>query len=126
MKAQTSIEFILFISMIFLITLLLISATAYYMQEYTKERELNVIIKEADMIKNEVYLAATVEEGYTRTFEIRPEADEPDFNLTQQNNTIILKSLHHEYTTDLGVNIAGTLKKGNNTIRNNGGNVSVN
>ena len=125
-KAQTSTEFVLFISVIFLVMLLLISATIYYVKQYSKEKELAVIQREADMVKNEVYLASTVDEGYVRTFQIDPDPDEPSFNMTQQNNTVIFRSEHYEYAADLGVKINGTLRIGNNTIRNINGAVYVN
>lgn len=125
-KAQTSVEFVLFISVIFLVMLLLISATIYYVKQYSKEKELAVIQREAEIVKNEVYLASTVEEGYVRTFLIAPDSDEPSFNMSQQNNTIIFFTASHEYTADLGVKINGTLRMGSNTIRNINGAVYVN
>ncbi len=126
LKAQTSTEFVLFISVVFLVTLIVLSSILYYLREYTSEKEYNVLKKQAEVIKNELYLASTVENGYLRMFQIKSPQDDIVFNFTQENNSLILTSRRQQFIADLGVKINGTLVMGNNTIRNIEGAVHVN
>ena len=68
-KTQISMEFMLLVTFMLFFFIVFFGVVQYRMAEATTEKELQLLKEVGDYVKNEISLAATVEDGYTRTFE---------------------------------------------------------
>ena len=67
-KSQISLEFMLLIGFLLLVFVTFLAIIQYRMVEAIKEKELELLQEVANFARNEINLAATVEDGYYRLF----------------------------------------------------------
>tara|TARA_Y100000031_G_scaffold25122_1_gene26962 strand:- start:13638 stop:14102 length:465 start_codon:yes stop_codon:yes gene_type:complete len=68
-KTQISMEFMLLITFMLFFFIVFFGVVQYRMAEATSTKEMLLLREVGDYVKNEISLAATVEDGYERTFE---------------------------------------------------------
>ena len=124
-KSQVSFEFFIFVGLAFLIAIAFSLASLDQLQEFRIEKESEAVKDLALKLQKELLLAATVEEGYIRVFEIPEKLENIDYFLTVQNNTIIIESKNGFYTLSVP-KATGNLTKGENKINKTGGVIYIN
>lgn len=124
-KAQVSVEFIVFVGIGFIILLIFLASSIEKMNEFNTEKELILLKDAAYKVQNEIVLASIVNDGYIRTFSIPERLGTADYNISINGRTLIAQSANYDYVLQLP-DANGTLAKGNNTIKKTGGIVQIN
>lgn len=124
-KAQVSVEFIVFVGIGFIILLIFLASSIEKMNEFNTEKEFVLLKDVAYKVQNEIVLASIVNDGYMRTFNIPERLDTADYNISITGRTLIAQSANYDYVLQLP-DANGTLAKGNNTIKKIGGTVQIN
>ena len=76
-------------------------------------------------LQKELFIAATVEDGYARFFEIPDKLDNINYSLTTQNSTIAVQSKNGFYLVSIPKTV-GNVSKGNNKVNKTGGVIYIN
>ena len=124
-KSQVSFEFFIFVGLAFLIAIAFSLASLEQLQDFRIEKEGEAVKDLALKLQKEVLIAASVEEGYVRVFEIPGKLDNIDYFLTVQNSTIIIESKNGFYALSIP-KVTGNLTKGSNKINKTGGVIHIN
>lgn len=124
-KAQISAEFFVFIGLAFLIAIAFEIASLDQLNEFRAQKESEAVKDLALKLQKEVLVAATVEDGYVRVFEIPDKIDSINYSLTIKNYTITVQSKNGFYIVPIPRAI-GNLTKGINTINKTGGRIYIN
>ena len=126
-KAQSSIEFFTLMGLAFLAVILFVAVSANEVREFRDAKEFFLIKDLALKLQKEVTLAASVEDGYERSFTL-PEKLENivDYYIQIRNNTITINSSKTVFSVPI-VNVTGQFIKGQNEIeKDNNGRIYVN
>ncbi len=117
-NAQFSIEFVVLISFMFLIFLGVIAVITSKVIE-AKENERQKIAEDiAKIVRNEIDLAKSVSNGYTRTFSIPTKIKGNNYNIEIiGNRELVVTYLDKEYVEFLPENIVGNTNLGTNIIK---------
>ncbi|MDP3765692.1 MAG: hypothetical protein Q8R04_04200 [Nanoarchaeota archaeon] len=124
-KAQISIEFFIFLGLAFLIAIAFEIASLDQLNDFRIQKESEAVKDLALKLQKEVVVAATVEDGYVRVFEIPNKIDNVDYSLNIQNYTIIVQSKNALFLVPIPMAI-GNMSKGTNTINKTGGVIYIN
>ncbi|MBI2128795.1 hypothetical protein HYU07_01005 [Candidatus Woesearchaeota archaeon] len=124
-KAQVSVEFIVFVGIGFIMLLIFLASSIEKMKEFNTEKEFILLKDVAYKVQNEIVLASIVNDGYMRTFDIPERLETSDYNISITGRTLIAQSDNYDYVLQLP-DANGTLAKGNNTIKKTGGIVQIN
>ena len=124
-KAQISAEFFVFLGLAFLIAIAFEIASLDQLNDFRKQKESELVRDLALKLQKEVLLAANVEDGYVRVFQIPDKLDNIDYFLTVQNYTINIQSKNSFYILQIPRAI-GNLTKGPNVINKTGGVIYIN
>lgn len=124
-KSQVSSEFFIFVGLAFLIAIAFALASLDQLQDFRLEKESEAVKDLALKLQKEMIIAASVEDGYIRSFEIPGKLDNIDYFLTVQNNTIIVRSKNSFYTLSIP-KAMGNFTKGINTINKTGDVIYIN
>lgn len=125
-KAQISIEFFMFLGFAFLIAIAFEIASLDQLNGFRAQKEDEVVKDLALKLQKEVLIAAIVEDGYVRAFNIPDKIDGINYSLTTLNNhTITVQSKNSVYIVSTPMAI-GNMSKGNNIINKTGGAIYVN
>ncbi len=132
-KAQSSIEVALLIGFMFLTFNIFLLVIAQRMVDVQNQKDQVLIEDMSSVIEGEIDLAAGVEDGYSRTFEIPQTLKGINYSVTLINSTtmgtnyseLVLKYINftktHETVKKLPKNVDGTICKGkNNIVKENG------
>lgn len=126
-KAQFAIEFIILIAFMFTIFLgftAVITSKILDARESGKQQTAEDI---ATLAKNEIDLARSVSDGYTRTFNLPATIEGNSYGISIiDNRELVVKYLDKEYVLFLEGNVRGNINSGENTIRKENGIVYVN
>jgi|SRR3989338_2686892 len=125
-KAQIASQFLIItgFAMVIIVTFLI----GFYSlsTDLRSEKQLVLIQDLALKIKEEVFLAYRVSDGYSRTFSLPQKLDGLDYNIyVVGSNTLLLDSEKVNYTTSIA-NFNGNLIKGTNLIIKNSSGVYIN
>ena len=124
-KAQVSSEFYVFLGLAFLIAIAFEIASLDQLNDFMAERESAAVKDLALKLQKEVLIAANVEDGYVRVFEVPDKVENINYTITIQNYTINLESKSGLYI--LGMPKAtGNFTKGANKINKTGGVIYIN
>ncbi len=117
-NAQFAIEFVVLIAFMFLIFLGFTAVITSKILE-AKENERQKIAEDiASLVRNEIYLAKSVADGYSRTFTIPTKVKGVSFAIEiVDNRELVVKYLDKEYVSFLQADVIGTISYGANTIR---------
>ena len=124
-RAQVSSEFFIFVGLAFLIAIAFALASLDQLQDFRIEKENEAVEDLSLKLQKEMLIAASVEDGYLRVFEIPDKLDSIDYFLTVQNNTVIVQSKHSFYVSPIP-KATGNLTKGTNKINKTGGVIYIN
>lgn len=124
-KAQISSEFFVFVGLAFLIAIAFAIASLDQLNDFRIQKESEAVKDIALKLQKEVLIAATVEDGYVRIFEIPDKLDSIDYSMTVQNSTITVQSKNGFYLVSIPKTI-GNFSKGTNKINKTGGVIHIN
>lgn len=119
-KAQISAEFFILLGLAFLIAIAFELASLEQLNDFRIQKE-NEAVKDLGLkLQQELLVAATVEDGYVRIFEIPEKLGIINYTLTTLNQTITVKSKNSLYIVSIP-KVIGNASKGTNMINKTGG-----
>lgn len=124
-KAQVSSEFYIFLGLAFLIAIAFEIASLDQLKDFQADRESKLVKDLTLKLQKEVLIAANVEDGYVRVFEIPDDIENIAYTLTIQNYTINVQSKNGFYVASIPRAI-GNFTKGTNKINKTGGVIHIN
>lgn len=124
-SAQISVEFFILLGLGLIIAIAFEIASLNQLKEFRIEKESDAVRDLALKLQKEILIAATVEDGYVRIFEIPDDVDTYNYSITTINNTIMVQSKNGFYLAAIP-SIVGNLSKGINVINKTGGIIYVN
>jgi|SRR3989344_1656741 len=124
-SAQISAEFFILLGLGLIIAIAFEIASLSQLKEFRMEKEGAAVRDLALKLQKEILIAASVEDGYVRLFEIPKETDTYNYSIATANNTIIVQSKNGFYLVAIPY-IVGNLSKGVNIINKTGGIIYVN
>src|SRR3989338_1943238 len=124
-KAQISAEFRSFLGLAFLVAIAFEIASLEQLNEFRLQKENEAVNDLALKLQKELLIAATVEDGYARVFEIPDNLDRIDYSLTTRNSTITVQSKNSLYIVAIPKAV-GNVSKGTNVINKTGGVIYIN
>jgi hypothetical protein len=124
-KSQISFEFFIFVGLAFLIAIAFALASLDQLQDFRLEKENEAVKDIALKLQKEAFIAASVEDGYVRIFEMPDQVDSINYSLTTLNSTITVMSKNSIYIVSIPKSI-GNVTKGTNKINKTGGVIYLN
>ena len=124
-KAQVSAEFLIFVGMAFLIAIAFEAASLSQLKDFRDRKEAEAVRDMALKIQKELIIAANVENGYSRTFDLPDRLELINYSITTQNLTVTVESKNGFFIVHIP-NSVGNVTKGTNHISKTGGIVHVN
>lgn len=124
-KAQISAEFFLLVGLAFLIAIAFEIVSLDQLNDFRAQKENEAIIDLALKLQKELLLAAVVEDGYVRVFDIPNKIDSINYSIIALNSTITVQSKNSVYTVSTPKAV-GNISKGTNTINKIGGVIYIN
>ena len=126
-KAQFAIEFISLMAFMFLIFIAFTAVITSKIIE-AKENERQGIAEDiATLVKNEIDLAKSATDGYSRTFNLPSKIEGISYTIEIiDNRELVVNYIDKEYVLFLQENIIGDVNTGANTISRINGVVNIN
>lgn len=124
-KSQVSVEFFIFVGLAFLVAIAFELAAVDQLKDFRDKNERDATKDLALKLQKEVLIAATVEDGYHRSFTLPDKLDSVNYTLITINNTITVQSRYSIYAVSIP-NSVGNLSKGANKINKTGGVIYIN
>lgn len=124
-SAQISAEFFILLSIGLLIAIGFEIASLNQLREFRIQKENEMIKDVALKLQKELFIAASVEDGYVRTFQIPDKLDAINYSITTANATIFVQSKQGFYVVTIP-SIVGNVSKGTNVINKSSGVIYVN
>lgn len=137
-KAQSSVEIVLLIGFIFLVFNIFLLVIAQRMVDVQKQKDRELIEDMSFVIESEITLAAGVEDGYSRVFQIPKTLKGINYSVKLINSStmksnyskLVLKYVNftksYETVKTLPKNVDGVIYKGENNIVKKDGIVYLN
>lgn len=122
-KAQVGIEFIILIGILTFISMMVIGAIMFYLKDLRSDEIYYDLKGVGSMIRNEVYMAASVEDGYSRSFFLR---DDINYSITELNKSILISAGNNSHVSFVEVDWTGNFQRGWNNISKQEGVIYVN
>ena len=124
-KAQIAIEFILLVSVAFVILIIFLTSVRSQATDLNKRKDFVLVKDLAYKVQYEINIATQVKSGYNRTFFIPEKLDNKEYTINIEKNEITIRLEKLEFVLDIP-EINGNINKGNNQIKNLGGVVYLN
>ncbi len=124
-RAQISSEFFIFVGLAFLIAIAFALASLNQLQDFRIEKENEAVKDIALKLQKEMLIAASVEDGYVRVFELPNNLNGINYSLATMNSTITVQSKNSLYIVSIP-NSIGNVSKGVITINKTGGVIYIN
>lgn len=124
-KAQMSAEFFVLVGLAFLVAIAFEIASLKQVNEFRIQNENDAVKDLALKLQKELLVAATVEDGYRRTFQIPDTLNNINYSMTLQNSTIGVQSKNSYYIVRVPT-VIGNVTKGTNIINKTGGVIYIN
>jgi hypothetical protein len=122
MRSQITTEFLVLTSIGLFGLVVVIILAASQIKDLYDSREYIITRNKALELQNELYLAAQVHPGYSRSFVLRSELEGIDIKLGLSGNTLVLNSTRYQHVLRVPQGIAGNFQlDARNTIENRGG-----
>ena len=109
-------EFVILVGVAFSVLLVFTAMVRDQTARFSNDKTFIVLKDVCYMAQTELYLASTVEDGYSRTFDIPNKLEGTNYTINITNNQLLCKNEDN----DIGLNIpsvTGNIKKGHNHIR---------
>lgn len=124
-KSQVSLEFLLLIGFVFMVSLGFILSASIQISNFTDEKNNEAIADFGNALKTELTLASVVHPGYYRKISLPEKINgKIEYTVEMKNSTIIIVAQKY-YFNNIIPNTQGQLQKGNNIIRNQNGVVVI-
>lgn len=124
-RAQVSAEFFMFVGMAFIIAIAFSMASLDQLNDFRLQKEDEAVKDLALKLQKELLIAATVEDGYVRTFTVPNDLDNINYSLITKNLTVSVQSKNSIFTVSIP-NSIGNISKGVITINKTGGMIYIN
>ena len=124
-KAQIGAEFFVLVGLAFLVAIAFEIASLSQLNDFRNQKEGEAVKDLALKLQKELLIAATVEDGYIRTFQIPGTLDTINYSLNIQNSTLEVQSKNSYYIVRIPI-VIGNVSKGTNTINKTGGVIYIN
>ena len=126
-RAQSIMEFFILIGLAFLATILFIVISANEVKEFKDQKEFFLIKDLALKLQKEVTIAASVEDGYERSFNLPDKLENKvDYLTVIMNNILTVNSSKAVFPVAIPVTYGKNFTKGSNKIEKIGGKVYIN
>jgi len=126
-KAQFAIEFVVLMAFMFLIFLGFISVITSKIIEAKENERLGIAEDIATLANNEIELAKSASNGYSRNFNLPSKIKGNSYNIEIiDDRELVVIYLDKEYVLFLQENIQGNINPGINAIRKENGVVHIN
>ncbi|MBS3131187.1 hypothetical protein J4212_02025 [Candidatus Woesearchaeota archaeon] len=123
-KSQVATEFLVFVSIAMMISIVFTAASFSKAKELGSRKEFFLVKDTAAMIQNELTTASQVESGYYRTFEVPEKLGNKEYNITIKGRILTVWTESQAYSVGLP-NTTGKIAKGANSIRKEGNEVFI-
>jgi len=124
-KAQISAEFFIFLGLVFLIAIAFEVVSLDQLNDFKVQKESEAVKDLALKVQKELFIAASVEDGFTRVFEIPDKLENINYSLTMKNSTVTAISKNSIYVVSIP-QANGNLSKGTNKISKKDGIIYIN
>lgn len=126
-KSQSAMEFVILASFMLLVILGFFSLTSSRMIEARQEGNRKIAEDIAKFAYREVEIAKSVNDGYSRVFEIPQSINGINYTLSViDSRELVVNYLDEEYVQFLPINVTGNILKGSNRISKLSGIVLLN
>ena len=126
-KSQFSIEFAVLTAFMFLVFVAFIAVITSKVAESKENERLKIAEDIATLARNEIELAKSASNGYSRNFELPSKIRGSSYTIKIiDNREIVVNYIDKEYVLFLQENVQGSLNPGANTIRKEAGIVHIN
>ncbi len=119
-RAQIAVEFTIMAALAVVVGTVFLSIATASLKESAERERTEAMNDIAYTIQDELILATQAEDGYERTFTVPGRAGRFTYSLTSLEDAVLLESGTVRITYPLP-NTTGTITKGENTVRKNGG-----
>ena len=99
------------------------SVTFYYLKDFRNDEKYYDVKAIGEQIRNEVYMAASVEDGYSRQFFLD---NNTNYSIRRVNKSILVSSGSNSYASFVEMDFVGNFTRGLNNISKLDGVVYVN
>ena len=124
-KAQVSAEFFVFVGLAFLIAISFEIASLKQLNDFRAQKESEAVKDIALKLQKELLVAAAVEDGYVRVFEIPQKLENVNYSLITRNNTVTVQTKNSLYILAIPKAV-GAISKGTNIINKTNGMIYIN
>ncbi|HLC49973.1 MAG TPA: hypothetical protein VJI97_00930 [Candidatus Nanoarchaeia archaeon] len=124
-KSQVSTEFFIFLGLAFLIAIIFSVGSLDKLNDVRTKKETDAVMDIALKLQREVLIAAYVEDGYSRSFQLPNNLEAINYSIRTQNSTIIIQSKKGFYSLPIPT-VIGNFTKGTNIISKTNGVINVN
>ncbi|HJN57254.1 MAG: hypothetical protein QF436_00930 [Candidatus Woesearchaeota archaeon] len=125
-KSQSSTEFLILTGLGFLIVMVFIALSANEVKEFRDQKEFFLLKDLALKLQKEASIAASVEDGYERTFTLPDKLENTvDYSIITQNSVITVNSSKTVFSVRIP-DITGNFTKGSNKIERKAGKIYIN
>ncbi len=126
-KAQSSTEFFTLIGLAFLAIILFVAISVNEVKEFRDQKEFLLVKDLALKLQKEVNIAASVEDGYERSFELPDKLEGiVDYFIIVKNNTISINSSKAVFSVAIPRTFGKNFTKRSNKIEKTSGRVYIN
>jgi|SRR3989344_2485294 len=109
MKSQSSTEFMIFVGIAIFVLMLYFGVSNHYLNLTLKEREVITGQDLARQLKNEINLAARVEDNYQRIFQLPYSVVNKNFNVTFNIREVVVNIDNDEYVELLAADVGNEI-----------------
>ena len=126
-KSQSSMEFFALVGLAFLATILFVAITVNEVKEFSDQKEFLMIKDLALRLQKEVAIAASVEDGYERSFTLEDKLEgKVDYFTIVTNSSISINSSKAAFSARIPLIYGKNFTKGSNKVEKLNGKVYVN
>ena len=126
-KSQSSMEFFTLVGLAFLMVILFVAITVNEVREFNDQKEFLIIKDLALKLQKEVSIAASVEDGYERSFTLEDKLEgKVDYFIIVANSSISINSSKSAFSVRIPLTYGKNFTKGSNKIEKTDGKVYVN
>ncbi len=119
MRGQIVIEFLSFVAIAIIVAMLYLGVSGHLLRDTSEQQRLAALNDIGFRVQDEVILATSVADGYSRRFTIPDSADRFPYEITNDVDTVTLTSAGVAISY-LIPDVSGTFQKGMNTIVKDG------
>lgn len=123
-RGQAAIEFMILIGVTFFTFLIFIGVFLYHTQNLNRQEEIKSLDDIATQVQNELSLASSVKDGYSRDFSLPQTIGGKDYAIIQEENYVYFETDKQSVSKSIP-KISGSIHTGVNTITKSEGVVNV-